>query len=131
MSMIETKTARVEVLEGGIVCVRILPGLIQGLAEAVENLEAAMRAANGVRRPLLVDIRVAKMLQPEAREYYGKKGLDGEFTALALLIQSSVLGTIMGNIYMRVARHAVPVRLFMSEPKAMSWLRGIERSARK
>ena len=106
----------------GTVVVRIHPGAAQSLEDARENLAGAIAATGGHRRPLLVDIRGAQPLNADARHHYSGTALDDSFVALAMLIDGSPLGTMMGNVYLRVARPGIPARLFTDEPRAMAWL---------
>ena len=118
----ETRTGRVWREADGIVRVLISAEAVQNLTDAKENLGAAIKAGLGTKSPLLVDIRQAKMLEPEARHYYAGNALDDHFTALGLLLNASPLGIMMGNVYMRLARHKVPLRLFQKEEDALAWL---------
>lgn len=106
----------------GIVCASIHPGAQQTLADAKANLAAAVAVAGAEKRPLLIDIRNAQMLDPEARNYYAGKPLEECFSRLAILLQASPLGVMMGNVYSRIARHKVPMRLFQDEAQAKAWL---------
>lgn len=117
-----TRTANVRLRSDGIVEVVIRPKFRQTLEDAKENLAAAMLAAGSQRRPFLVDIRQAEMLEPEARHFYGSAKLNDAFTAFALLLHASPLGRMMGNVYMKIARHDVPTKLFTEEVKAIEWL---------
>jgi len=119
---VETRTARVELLEQGIVVARIGDQL-QTLADAQENLAACARLAEPDRKPLLVDIRGARPLVPEVRHYYTGGHLDAPFAAFGLLVRGSPVGQMMGNFYLRVARPGIPARMFSDEPKAVKWLR--------
>ena len=103
--------------------VRIRTGAAQSLADARENLGTALLEGGGVRRPLLVDIRVSKPLDAEARHYYSGQVLVDGFSALGLLVDASPLGRMMGNVYFRVARPGIPARLFTDEGQAMKWLK--------
>lgn len=94
----------------------------QDLNDAVENLSAAIQASDGALRPLLIDIRQSELLDPAARRHYATQPLDAHFTALALLLATSPFGVMMGNVYMKMARHSVPMRLFAEEPQARAWL---------
>ena len=119
---LETRTAQVELVEQGIVLTRIRRGASQDLTDARQNLGASIEAAGGVRRPLLVDITGAAPLPPEVRHYYTGERLVGAFTALALLVEASPLGTTMGNIYLKIASPGIPTRLFTLESAALGWL---------
>jgi len=121
--MRETATASIALGAEGIVSVRIRTGAAQSLADARENLGTALLEGGGVRRPLLVDIRVSKPLDAEARHYYSGQVLVDGFSALGLLVDASPLGRMMGNAYFRVARPGIPARLFTDEGQAMKWLK--------
>ena len=120
--MRETETAHVALGPDGVLTVRIRKGAQQKLADAKENMAAAFDARDGQRRPLLVDIREALPLDAEARHYYSGQVLVDGFTALALLVDASPFGRMMGNIYFRIARPGIPTRLFTEPETAQAWL---------
>ena len=103
--------------------IRIREGAAQSLPDARENLAATIEACGGVRRPLLVDISRCLPLEPEVRHFYSGEILVESFLALALCIEASPFGTMMGNVYLRIARPGIPTRLFMREADALAWLR--------
>src|SRR5262245_63388577 len=121
--MRETATAQIALGDDGVVSVRVRPGATQSLADARENLGSALALREGVRRPLLVDIRKAAPLDAEVRHYYSGQVLVEGFSALGLLVEASALGRMMGNVYFRVARPGIPARLFTDESQAVVWLR--------
>ncbi len=121
--VLSTKTANVSLRPDGVVEVRISIGAKQALADAQENLTAAIRVGTGARRGFLVDIRLSEMLEPDARHYYATQPLDNHFTKLALLLEANPLGVMMGNVYMKMARHSVPIKLFTDEAEALKWLK--------
>ena len=121
MSAISTTTARIELTEDRIVVVR-LRDLVQTVDDARENLDACARLAAPDRKPLLSDIRQAKPLMPEVRRVYMGESL-AAFTAMAMLVRSTPLGRTMGNVYLKIARPAIPSKLFAQESKALAWLR--------
>jgi len=125
--MQETRTARVELRDDGIVVTRIHAGAAQTLEDARANLAASIAATDGTQRPLLVDISRCLPLEPQVRHYYTGKLLTDGFNALALLIEASPFGRMMGNVYLRVARPGVPTKLFADETRALGWLRGFLR----
>ena len=124
MSITTTRTARIELVDDRIVVARIGDQL-QTLADARENLDACAQLAAPDRKPLLVDIRGARPLMPEVRHQYMGDRLDS-FGAMGMLVRGSPLGRAMGNVYLKIARPAIPTRIFAQEPKALAWLRGIE-----
>lgn len=119
-----TATAQITLSEHGILIVRIHPGAQQTPADALENLAATMSIASGQRRPLLVDITGSPPLDAETRHLYSGKSLVSAFTALALLVEGSPLGPMMGNVYLRVARPGIPTRVFTNAARAHEWLTG-------
>ena len=121
--MADTATARIT-LESGVMLVRIRDGAQQRPLDARENLSIALSETKGVRRPILVDITRCPPLDAETRHVYSGQPLVEGFTALALLIESSPLGRMIGNVYLRVARPGIPTQLFTSEASALEWLKG-------
>lgn len=117
-----TSTADITLDSDGRVVVRINEGARQTLAHAEENLAAAIKVGGGEKRPLLTDIRVCEPLTPEARRYYSGKALVDSFTAIAILIANNTFGSMMGNVYLRIAKPGVPSRLFTDEEEAKRWL---------
>jgi hypothetical protein len=120
--MRETKTAVIELEPEGILVVRIKDRAVQLLPDAEQNLGAALIERGGKRRPLLIDIRKAVPLDADVRHYYSGQVLVSGFTALALLVDASPLGRMMGNVYFRVARPGIPTRLFADATEARQWL---------
>jgi hypothetical protein len=120
--MRETPTALVDLGPDGVVTVRIRNGAHQTLADAAQNLGAALDERAGRRRPILVDIREAQPLDAEVRHYYSGQVLIDGFSALGLLVDASPLGRMLGNVYLRVARPGIPTRLFTQPTEAHEWL---------
>ena len=119
-----TTTARINLNAQGLLIVRINDGAEQTLDDAKENLAAAVSETGGKRRPLLIDIRTAKPLDADARHHYSGQTLVDRFSALALLVEASPFGRMMGNVYLRVARPGIPTQLFSDETQATRWLNG-------
>ncbi len=122
--MRETATARIGIDDQGILVVRIRHGARQRPVDARENLDTALAESAGRRRPLLVDITGSPPLDAETRHLYSGETLVAGFTALALLVEGSPLGIMMGNVYFRVARPGIPTHLFTDEGRALDWLTG-------
>jgi len=124
LTMTETRTAAIGLTDSGIVVVRINDNAQQSLTDAKENLAAAVSETGGQRRPLLIDIRAARPLDADARHHYSGQTLVERFSALALLIDATPFGRMMGNVYLRIARPGIPTQLFAGEADAVSWLHG-------
>jgi len=120
--MPETKTALIALNEQGLLIVRVKDGAHQSLSDAKENLALAVSETQGQRRPLLIDIRKARPLEADARHHYSGQTLVERFLALALLIDGSPFGRMMGNVYLRIARPGIPTQLFADERRALEWL---------
>ena len=120
--MPETPTARIALNERGLLIVRINDGASQSLDDSKTNLALAVRETGGVRRPLLIDIRTAQPLDADARHHYSGQTLVERFSALALLVDASPFGRMMGNVYLRIARPGIPTQLFAEEAHAQKWL---------
>jgi hypothetical protein len=120
--MLDTRTARITLNEHGTVVVRIRKDAHQSLDDARENLAGALSETGGTKRPLLIDIHGAQPLAADVRHHYSGQTLVDGFSALALLIDSSPLGRMMGNVYLRVARPGIPTQLFSDEDGAQEWL---------
>ena len=120
--MPETKTARIALNGDGLVIVRVNHGAYQSLDDAKENLALAIAETAGRRRPILIDIRTAQPLGADARHHYSGQTLTDCFSALALLVDGSPFGMMMGNVYFRVARPGIPTQLFGEEARAIKWL---------
>ena len=120
--MPETNTARIALNQEGLLIVRVKNGAHQSLADAKENLAAAVAETQGQRRPLLIDIRWGQPLEADARHHYSGQTLVERFSALALLVDGSPFGRMMGNVYLRVARPGIPTQLFADEARALEWL---------
>lgn len=121
-SIVDTGTACVELNSDGLVVVTIRDGARQSIPDAQANLAAALSVLFGRRRPLLVDIRKAQPLDAAVRHQYCGPALAESFLALALLVEGSPLGRIMGNVYLRVAHAGIPTQLFDDERRAVEWL---------
>jgi hypothetical protein len=117
-----TKTADIHLSGEGLVIVRIHDDAHQLLEDAKMNLATALAETAGRRRPLLVDIRTAQPLDADARHHYSGQTLVDGFLALALLVDGSPFGRMMGNVYLRVARPGIPTQLFTDEQRAVEWL---------
>lgn len=120
--MPETKTAWIALNGQGLLIVRIKDGARQSLSDAKDNLALALSETRGERRPLLIDIRTAQPLEADARHHYSGQTLVEGFSALALLVEGSAFGRMMGNVYLRIARPGIPTQLFSDEMRALEWL---------
>lgn len=132
--MSETRTARIFRHSSGCVIVRVL-GIEQKLEDAHDNVARSLELAGGVRKvPLLVDITGTAPLQSEVRHYYVGGALATNFTALALLVEPTPMGRMMGDVFFRMIEaangdrsDAAPTRVFEDEATAIEWLASVDR----
>lgn len=122
-----TSTRSAEITVEGIgsdplVAVRIRPGILQTLDDARENIEACVRVAGNRRCRLLLDISRAETIPADVRHYYSGSKLTDWFSSMALVVEASPLGRVMGNLYLRIARPGLPTRLFTDQRAAVAWL---------
>ena len=122
MKAIFTRTAEVCLRHDGIVVVKIFGQPPQTITDARNNLEAAVNAREKSRCPLLIDIQASRLLDPQVRKFYASRDLSPHFTGFALLANISGWGRAMGNLYLGLARHEVPMKLFQEEHEALYWL---------
>ncbi len=109
--------------EDGIVVARIHPGVRQSVVDARANLRAAISARGPQLRPILVDITACEPLAPEVRREYTGEAVGSAFSAIAILVERTTFGSMIGNIYLRIAALALPTQLFSDEAAALGWLR--------
>jgi hypothetical protein len=107
--------------DDAIVHVRVFPHVRQSVADAEQNLEAARSSCGVQRRPVLVDITGCEPLEPQVRRCYTGEALSA-FSAIAMLVEATTFGRMIGNIYLQLASAGVPARLFQREGEALTWL---------
>lgn len=94
---------------------------VQTGQDAIDNMVVTRRAGGGIPRPLLVDITRVKEMTREAREEYVKPESLEIITSVALITRSNV-GAMVGNLFINLNRHIVPIKLFTDPHKAKDWL---------
>lgn len=98
----------------------ITPGMDETLDDLIEVIKAIDEIRNGNVYPLLGDIRGAKSITREARQYAEKSIVA---TASAILVGSPV-SKVLGNFVIKIHKSKIPVKLFTSEDEAINWLKG-------
>jgi hypothetical protein len=77
---------------------------------------------DGKAMPFVMDIRLARSLSRDARNYFASDEAREIFSATALII-GSPLSRTMGNFFLGLNRTRMPTRLFTSTTDAVAWLR--------
>ena len=123
--VIETRTAKFWLRDDGIVHA-IDSGESQvTLADAKENVDAALKVANGKSLPIFVDITSVRSVTREARLHYRSEA-SVHAVAAAILVDSTV-SRVIANFVIGFDKPAVPAMLFTSETKAIEWLTGFRK----
>ena len=108
--------------EHGICRTVVQPNAVIELQHAKENTAAVIQVSNGSCPPILVDIRLIKSINKEARDHFTMRGRKPMACAIAILVNSA-LSKVVGNFYLGINVPVAPTRLFTSEKKALNWLR--------
>jgi hypothetical protein len=124
--VIKTRTATLWIGEDGIGRLAILHGAEETLEDVINNVEAGIKLDEGRKIPLLCDISGLKSISREAREFYTGEETTKLVSASAILVDSQV-GRLIGNFFIAVNRPSYPTRIFISESKAIEWLKGFAR----
>ena len=120
--VVETRTTKFWLRDDGIVHA-VDNGKFQvTLADAKENVAAALKVANGRRLPILIDITSVRSVTREARLYYRDEA--GVHTTAAALLIGSTISRVIANFVIGLDRPVVPARIFTSETEAIQWLKG-------
>lgn len=119
---IETKTAKIILIEDGFIRYNVLPGVEVTLEDTKEYVRIPTELTKGKKLLNLTDLREVKSITREARDYLAGEEATKITTACALLI-SSPLSKVVGNIFLGLNRPTYPTKLFTSEEKAIAWLR--------
>lgn len=125
-NVIETRTFYTWMGEDGIARTQVKPNAEVNLADAKENSLVVNQLKAEEKFPLIVDTRRIKSISKEARDYFSLRGRESKTFAFAILIDSP-LSMIIGNFFMGLNKPRVPVKLFTSEEKAISWCQSLER----
>ncbi len=118
---IETKTSRIWLGKDGIVRIIKFPGSVTNLEEARQDVIATKKFGKK-KRPRFVDISKIESVTKEAREYYASEDASRKTSAMALLVGSPV-SKVIGNFYLGIDKPPYPIKLFITEEKAIQWLK--------
>lgn len=118
LKVIETRTENIW-MEDGIMRAVNKPTERHLIEDAIENVKAANALAEG-DYPLLIDIRQAKHISIEARQYYASRE-NSRVIACALIVESPV-SLIIGRMFMGINKTPFPSKVFRTDEKALEWL---------
>lgn len=109
-------------MQDGILCARYAPDLHVSIDVARIVVEARIFFSKGQSYPLWVDMKGIKSTTREARTYLASVG--ATLVTAAALITGSPVNRTIGNIFLKIDKPPVPLKLFTDEQKAMEWVRG-------
>lgn len=115
---LSTRAAEILFNADGFVRVNVRPDIKQELKDAQENMKAVCKE---YKIPLIVDLRKAKPVDPEIRRFYSGQVLNDHFLSMAILIDITVVGRMMANVYLSVAKPEIPTKVFTDDAEAVSW----------
>lgn len=111
---------RLEIIDG-ILHATYLGGVID-IDVAKEIVRQRLEYIEGVAYPTLVmDSGVISMTK-EARDYFSDKDGGSQGVVAGVLLLKSVYSEFLGNFFLRVAKPAIPTRVFTDKEKALEWL---------
>jgi hypothetical protein len=97
-----------------------LAGAVCGLGEAQE-VDAEITALHRGKVLSLVDLREVGSIDRSAREFFMDQ--NERYRAVALLVGSPAT-RMLANFFLGLKRGSIPVRMFVSEEDAITWLCG-------
>ena len=109
--------------QDGIVRITWISTVEVTLSVAEECKAAIEDISQGQIRPLLVDIRVSKGVNREARAYMAGPMMD-VVGAVALFVDAPV-SQLLANFFLRINKPTIPTKMFTSETEALKWLQTI------
>ena len=117
---VETTAAEIEEEPGGLVVVRIKPGVDLVLERMREILDARF-ALVPRPAPVLVDARHCRSMSREAQEL--SAGAEASpYTARLAILMDGPVSVVLGNFFMVFVKPPYPTRLFRDETAAREWL---------
>lgn len=106
--------------ENGILYGRLKHSIDFGIKEMEEMIKLRHLISNNEYQYLCVDYRNLKAASKEAHDYGGKFG--NEFLYACALVTNTFLTNFIMNVYLRVQKPIIPVKVFSSQEKAVKWL---------
>lgn len=104
----------------------ILFGIYQPPVVTLDVAQKAVKQrltfSEGKTYRVLIDIRRIKSVTAEARKFLAEPYcFDG--ISIAAIVVNNIFQETIGNIYIYLSKHPVPLKLFRSEKDAMNWLK--------
>ncbi len=118
-----TRAEQIWLGSDGILHSTVHPGRSLTLDDARAGVDAYVRVAGGVRRPVLINLENMAHASLEARSYYVNSPATAEwFSAVALVVQHTPIARFLADHFATLMKPPFPVRLFEDETTALAWL---------
>lgn len=108
-------------LKDGIIHAILHPNIVITLNLAKKLLEARLRFSNGITRPLFADMRGAKYIEDEARDFLASEEACRYASAAAILIEN-YFQKLLANFYLAYSKPRRPTKIFTEKANAVEWL---------
>ncbi len=120
-AVIETRTAKIFILNHNIVLNEEQPFTYSTLDDAIKTAEAINKIRSAGAWGIIVDIRNNKGISKDARDYYALEKTFPERIGIALLVDS-YFSKVLANFFMGFSKPLIPTCLFNSREEAVEWL---------
>lgn len=121
MNKITTRTVEAFIDETGILRVKIFGGVKIDLADAVNNFLAFKQLSAGQRRLKLIEGGSYWRSTKEARYYSLKEDVPEKTIAKAVLVRG-IIDLLIYSLLIKRSNPKIPIKIFLSENKALKWL---------
>ena len=118
----ETRVFKTWIGKEGICHTVVKPKAEIRIEDTIKNTELVKEISNGNTYPMLVDIRVIKSINKPARDYFATHHHVPTVKAIGVLVKSPV-SEMIGSFFLGFNRPGVPLQLFTSKKKALTWLK--------
>ena len=125
MKILETRTAKIELVEEGIVRLRFKRDIELDKADIDDNIKASVQLTGG-RHCAILEVTGSAGITDKALKFAGSKQNAKYRLANALFIRS-ISVKLLWNFFSYFFKPTVQNRIFTNEKEAIKWLRGIYR----
>ncbi|MCP4521529.1 MAG: hypothetical protein GY827_07545 [Cytophagales bacterium] len=116
-----TKTAKYYFIEDKIFVSEVLPDSEIVLEDVEINNQKRTEVLNGLKYPILIDIRKIKSITREARLLARNDACTGQYIAAAILVEGTI-SRLIGNISIGWNLPEIPMKVFLDKKEALEWL---------
>ena len=124
--MVETSTQKIYWDDKNEIVRGVLCFEKQTLEKAIENIDAQEKVRDELGKEMtrvVIDMREAKSITRDAREYYAGERTCSIQRATALIIKSNT-SRVIANFFIGFNKPITPLRMFTSSDEAIKWLHG-------